>query len=283
MSLYRNFPSKDDLVVECLKNEDREFFEWWDEVIAPYSDDPRAQISALFTAFETHACCESGSRGCALANAAVELPDLEHPARAVVLEHHRKIRSRLRDLCHKIGARDPQMLGDSLMLLMGGSYMARLIFPTTGAIESVSEAARILIESSQGTEEFTLVSLEKLFRQSDFISLHVPLTPETEGMVNRERLQQMKSSAFLINTSRGPLINESDLRWALEHQEIAGAGLDVLSSEPPPADHPLIGAPNCIITPHQAWASFEARNRLMGETVRNVQAFVQGEQRNVVV
>jgi glycerate dehydrogenase len=136
---------------------------------------------------------------------------------------------------------------------------------------------------SQGTEEFTLVSLEKLFRQSDFISLHVPLTPETEGMVNRERLQQMKSSAFLINTSRGPLINESDLRWALEHQEIAGAGLDVLSSEPPPADHPLIGAPNCIITPHQAWASFEARNRLMGETVRNVQAFIQGEQRNVVV
>jgi glycerate dehydrogenase len=93
----------------------------------------------------------------------------------------------------------------------------------------------------------------------------------------------MKSSAFLINTSRGPLINESDLRWALEHQEIAGAGLDVLSSEPPPADHSLIGAPNCIITPHQAWASFEARNRLMGETVRNVQAFIQGEQRNVVV
>jgi AcrR family transcriptional regulator len=152
MSLYRNFPSKDDLVVECLKNEDREFFEWWDEVIAPYSDDPRAQISALFTAFETHACCESGSRGCALANAAVELPDLEHPARAVVLEHHRKIRSRLRDLCHKIGARDPQMLGDSLMLLMGGSYKARSIVPTTGAIESVREAARILIDSDIGID-----------------------------------------------------------------------------------------------------------------------------------
>lgn len=152
MSLYRNFPSKDDLVVECLKNEDREFFEWWDEVIAPYADDPRAQISALFCAFETHTCCESGSRGCALANAAVELPDLDHPARAVVLEHHREIRSRLRELCRKIGARDPGMLGDSLMLLMGGSYMARLIFPTTGAIESVSVAARILIESEIGID-----------------------------------------------------------------------------------------------------------------------------------
>jgi AcrR family transcriptional regulator len=152
MSLYRNFPSKDDLVVECLKNEDREFFEWWDEVITPHADDPRAQICALFRAFETHACCETESRGCALANAAVELPDLEHPARAVVLDHHRKIRSRLRELCRKIGAREPETLGDSLMLLMGGSYMARLIFPTTGAIQSVSEAARILVESEIGVD-----------------------------------------------------------------------------------------------------------------------------------
>jgi AcrR family transcriptional regulator len=152
MSLYRNFPSKDDLVVECLKNEDREFFEWWDEVIAPYADDPRAQIAALFREFETHTCCEAGSRGCALANAAVELPDLEHPARAVVLDHHRKIRSRLRDLCRKVGARDPDTLGDGLMLLMGGSYMARLIFPTTGAIASVTAAARILIDSEIGVD-----------------------------------------------------------------------------------------------------------------------------------
>ena len=97
-------------------------------------------------------CDETGSRGCALANAAVELPDLEHPARAVVLDHHREIRRRLRDLSRKIGARDPEMLGDSLMLLMGGSYMARLIFPTTGAIKSVSEAARILIESEVGVD-----------------------------------------------------------------------------------------------------------------------------------
>ena len=152
MSLYRNFPSKDDLVVECLKNEDREFFAWWDEVIAPCAGDPRAQITALFREFETHTCDETGSRGCALANAAVELPDLEHPARAVVLDHHRQIRSRLRELCRQAGARDPDTLGDSLMLLMGGSYMARLIFPTTGAIESVTEAARILIESEIGVD-----------------------------------------------------------------------------------------------------------------------------------
>ena len=133
------------------------------------------------------------------------------------------------------------------------------------------------------TEDYQLVSLDDLFVQSDFISLHVPLSKETEGIINRERLQQMKPSACLINTSRGPLIEELDLKWALDNGEIAAAALDVLSSEPPPTDHPLIGAPNCIVTPHQAWASFESRSRLMEETVKNVEAFIQGQQRNIVV
>lgn len=133
------------------------------------------------------------------------------------------------------------------------------------------------------SDQYRLVSLDDLFTESDFISLHVPLHPETEEIVNRKRLNQMKSSAFLINTSRGQLINEADLRWALDNQVINGAALDVLGSEPPPTDHPLIGAPNCIITPHQAWASFESRSRLMDETVKNVQAFINGKQRNVVV
>lgn len=132
-------------------------------------------------------------------------------------------------------------------------------------------------------EDFRLLSLDELFSSSDFISLHVPLNPDTEEIVNRERLQKMKPTAFIINTSRGPLINENDLKWALENKVIAGAALDVLSSEPPPASHPLIGLPNCIITPHQAWASFESRSRLMEETVKNVQAFLNGKQRNVVV
>ena len=136
---------------------------------------------------------------------------------------------------------------------------------------------------NHNTEEYELVSLDELFASSDFISLHVPLTDETRAIVNRERLKQMKSTAHLINTSRGPLVDEVDLRWALEQGEIAGAGLDVLSSEPPPEDHPLIGAPNCLITPHQAWASYESRNRLMEETVKNVESFIKGQQRNVVV
>lgn len=152
MSLYRNFPSKDDLVAECLKDEDREFWSWWDEVIAPFPGDPRGQITALFAAFETHACEEEGSRGCPLANAAVELPDLDHPGRTIVLEHHRKIRVRLRELCRDMLARDPETLADSLMLLMGGAYMVRLIFPTTGAVRSVGEAARLLIDSEIGPD-----------------------------------------------------------------------------------------------------------------------------------
>lgn len=134
----------------------------------------------------------------------------------------------------------------------------------------------------QSTGDFRLVSLDAVFAKSDFISLHVPLTPDTENLVNRERLQQMKPTSCLINTSRGPLINEQDLRWALDNQVIAAAALDVLSGEPPPKEHPLIGVPNCIITPHQAWASFESRSRLMEETIENVRAFIRGEPGNIV-
>jgi len=135
----------------------------------------------------------------------------------------------------------------------------------------------------ESTDEYRLASLNELFSLSDFISLHVPLHPETKEIINRQRLQEMKPGAFLINTSRGQLINEIDLKWALENRAIAGAALDVLSQEPPAENHPLIGALNCIITPHQAWATFESRGRLMDETVKNVEAFLNRKQRNIVV
>lgn len=126
------------------------------------------------------------------------------------------------------------------------------------------------------------VDTKTLFRQGDFISLHAPLTQENEGLVNKELLKIMKSSAFLINTARGGFIVEKDLKRALENQTIAGAALDVLSSEPPPADHVLLGVKNCVITPHVAWASKEARERLMEETILNIKAFLEGKARNVV-
>jgi glycerate dehydrogenase len=126
------------------------------------------------------------------------------------------------------------------------------------------------------------VDLDTLFRSSDVISLHCPLTPETRGLVDAARIAQMKPTAFLINTSRGPLIQEADLVEALNAGRIAGAGLDVLSVEPPAPDHPLIRARNCIITPHIAWATKAARARLLEASAENLRAFLAGAPRNVV-
>ncbi|SFL69174.1 glycerate dehydrogenase [Paenibacillus sp. 1_12] len=126
------------------------------------------------------------------------------------------------------------------------------------------------------------VELEQLLAESDVISLHCPLTPATEKLINAERLALMKRSAMLINTSRGALINEQDLADALNDQRLAGAAVDVLSVEPPVPTNPLYTAANCLITPHIAWATKEARARLMGTAVDNVQSFLSGETIHVV-
>lgn len=124
--------------------------------------------------------------------------------------------------------------------------------------------------------------LETVFRQSDFVSLHCPLTPETQGLINKGTLSLMKPSAVLINTGRGPLVDEPALAEALNTGRIAGAGLDVLSAEPPPHNHPLFSAKNCVITPHVAWIATEARQRLLDITAKNIKAFLAGESLNVV-
>lgn len=121
------------------------------------------------------------------------------------------------------------------------------------------------------------VSLDELFVISDVVSLHCPLTPETNELVNIERLKTMKPSAILINTGRGPLVNEQDLAHALNTGIIAGAGVDVLSTEPPKPDNPLLTAKNCFITPHVAWATLEARIRLMHIAVENLKSFIDGK------
>jgi glycerate dehydrogenase len=126
------------------------------------------------------------------------------------------------------------------------------------------------------------LDLETLLRRSDVVSLHCPLTAETKQMINAQRLKLMKPTAFLLNTSRGPLIDEAALAAALQAGEIAGAGLDVLSVEPPAADNPLYEAPNCFITPHISWATRAARSRLMRVAVENVRAFIGGKPQNVV-
>lgn len=124
--------------------------------------------------------------------------------------------------------------------------------------------------------------LESLLRRSDIVSLHCALTKETDKLINAQRLALMKPTAYLINTGRGGLVDESALAEALNTNRIAGAGLDVLSSEPPQKDNPLLSAKNCIITPHIAWATGAARTRLLGVVEENLRTFIAGQSQNVV-
>jgi glycerate dehydrogenase len=131
-------------------------------------------------------------------------------------------------------------------------------------------------------QNFRWVEVDEVLEQGDVVSIHCPLLPETKGLINSESLKRMKRSAFLINTSRGPIVIDQDLADALNKNIIAGAGIDVLSAEPPSKDNPLFKAKNCLITPHIAWATKEARTRLMDVAVSNVAAFICGKPVNVV-
>jgi glycerate dehydrogenase len=143
---------------------------------------------------------------------------------------------------------------------------------------------KILVNTRTPVEQdgIGMGTLDQVFADSDIVTLHCPLTPETEGIVNRVRLESMKPSAFLINTGRGPLVNEADLAGALNRGLIAGAGLDVLSKEPPQPDNPLLTARNCMITPHLGWATLAARQRLIQIAAANIKCFLNGQPQNVV-
>jgi glycerate dehydrogenase len=140
--------------------------------------------------------------------------------------------------------------------------------------------SRSLKENVEG--EVEAVNMDTLFGQSDILSLHCPLTPETDRVVDSENLAKMKSSAFLINTGRGQLVDEEALADALNAGHLAGAGLDVLSSEPPSPDNPLPQAKNCFVSPHIAWATYAARKRLLAATANNLRSFIDGKTANVV-
>jgi len=137
----------------------------------------------------------------------------------------------------------------------------------------------MLVGSPEGCQ---FVELDDIFRLSDVVSLHCPLTPQTKKLINKERLELMKRTAFLINTSRGPLVDEQALAEALNNEKIAGAGLDVLSEEPPSKHNPLLKAKSCYLTPHIAWATHAARQRLLQVVVNNVASFLAGRLQNVV-
>jgi glycerate dehydrogenase len=138
------------------------------------------------------------------------------------------------------------------------------------------------VQPQQGPEYAQLVDLETVFRESDVVSLHCPLTSENENLVNAERLGWMKPTAYLINTARGPLVDATALADALNSDRLAGAGIDVVRVEPPTQGNPLFSAKNCYVTPHIAWATHASRGRLLGNTINNVAAFLNGQPENVV-
>jgi glycerate dehydrogenase len=156
------------------------------------------------------------------------------------------------------------------------------------AVARLGEAfgMRILVTVSARPQDpprnIAVADLDHLFRTSDVVSLHCPLTPETRELVNASRLALMKPTAFLLNTSRGALVDEPALADALNRGQLAGAALDVLGAEPPRADNPLLQAKNCLITPHLAWATRAARERLLQIAVDNTRAFLAGKPQNVV-
>ena len=146
MSFYRNFASKDDLVAECLSASESEFWAWWDAQTQPHAGDPRRQIEALFDGFVTKVCTDQDrTRGCALANAVVEITEEDHPGRQVAVAFKAEVRRRLQLWAHELGAREPEMLGDALLLLMDGCYLSRLAFGDKGPVRAAGGAARALI------------------------------------------------------------------------------------------------------------------------------------------
>ena len=205
----------------------------------------------------------------------------------------------LLELCHHIGAhsdsvragdwvksadwcyaRTPLLELDGLTLgIVGWGRIGQATADIARAMGMKIIAASRTPKPRDGVE---FVDMDTLFRRADVVSLHCPLTPETKSLVNAQRLALMKPTAFLLNTSRGPLLDEAAVANALNSGRIAAAGLDVLSCEPPKADNPLLTARNCLITPHQAWAARAARARLLETSVANVKAFLAGAPQNVV-
>ena len=169
------------------------------------------------------------------------------------------------------------------LIELAGKTMGIIGFGQIG--QSVARIARafgmnVITYSRSVREEGKLlaeyVSLDELFARSDVISLHCPLFPETKGLINAENIAKMKDGVIILNTSRGPVINEADLAEALNSGKVYVAGVDVVSSEPMQADNPLLSAKNCFITPHMAWMSREARTRLIDIAVNNIRAYRDG-------
>ena len=176
----------------------------------------------------------------------------------------------------------PRTLEGQTIGIVGYGRIGRQVAQLARALGMRVLASSRLARPSGGESPDGWRTIPDLFAESDVISLHCPLTDDNAGFVNAELLARVRPGTLLINAARGGLVDEAALAAALRDGRLAGAALDVLSREPPPPDHPLLRAPNCIITPHIGWASLAARQRLMAATVTNVRAFLAGKPVNVV-
>ena len=202
----------------------------------------------------------------------------------------------LLEICHNVGRHSRAVhagrwtsnpdfcFWDAPLIELAGKTMGVIGYGQIG--RRVAEIARCfgmnVIAWTRTPRDPECVSLDELLARSDVISLHCPLFPETKNLINRDAIAKMKDGVILINTSRGPVVNDADLREALESGKVYAAGADVSTVEPIPADNPLLGAKNMFLTPHIAWATFEARKRLMDVAVKNVEAFLNGAPVNTV-
>jgi glycerate dehydrogenase len=162
------------------------------------------------------------------------------------------------------------MIGDRKYDVLGGKAFGMKIMAYTPS------------GKKDGYPHIEFTDLDTVLKNSDYISVHCPLTDKTAGLINSDFIGKMKKSAYIINTSRGPVANEQDIKEALTNGDIAGYGTDVLSTEPPAPDNPLLSAPNCLITPHIAWAAYDTRLRLMGILEENIKGYLNNSLVNVV-
>ena len=186
-----------------------------------------------------------------------------------------------KDFCFTLGTLS-ELSGSTLGIIGLGTIGRKLARVADAMGIKIIAAHQSSMDRLELPFEVEWLPVDEVFARSDFLSLNCPLTPETENLVNAERLQKMKSSAVLINTGRGPLVDEQALADGLNEGTIAGAGLDVLSTEPPATDNPLLTAKNCVITPHVAWASLQARKRLLVIAAENLSAYLRAEPKNRV-
>lgn len=208
----------------------------------------------------------------------------------------------LLELCHRVAVHDGAVkagqwsqapdfsfwltplveLAGKRMGVIGFGRIGRRVGEIAHAFGMEVLAADVVTTSVPGYQPFAWRSVREVFAQADVVSLHCPQTTENTQMVNRDLLRLMKKTAFFINAARGGLVVDADLAWALDEGLLAGAALDVVSSEPIKPDNPLLGARNCIITPHMAWAALAARKRLMATTAANIASFMAGTPINLV-